>query len=54
MKLPADEGLVASMTQLSNLDAGADLAFRPLSIIDLRVSGRVFLTPAKTPQGGAA
>lgn len=54
VKLPADESLVASLTRFESLNQGADLALRPLSIIDLRVSGRVFLTPAATTQGGAA
>ncbi|MHA7899314.1 MAG: cell division protein FtsQ/DivIB [Henriciella sp.] len=54
VKLPTDESLSASLSTFSSLNRSADLALRPLSIIDLRIAGRVFLTPSISPQGGAA
>ena len=54
VKLPADESLTDNLVQFADLEADAELARRPLSVIDLRVEGRVFLTPRTATQGGAA
>ena len=54
MKLPTDERLAASLLFFANVEPAAELARRPLSIIDLRVAGRVFLTPKSDQLGGAA
>ena len=54
VKLPMDESLVDGLHHFSDLEAAAELARRPLSVIDLRVEGRVFLTPQSAVQGGAA
>ena len=54
MKLPTDERLSASLLFYANIEPLAELAQRPVSIIDLRVAGRVFLTPKSNQIGGAA
>ena len=54
MKLPTDERLAASMLFFARMEPGSELARRPLSIIDLRVAGRVFLTPRTSQLEGAA
>ena len=54
MKLPTDERLSASLLFYAKIEPMAELAQRPISIIDLRVVGRVFLTPKTNQMGGAA
>jgi cell division protein FtsQ len=54
VKLPPDENLDDGLSTFANMDAQGELVRRPVSIIDLRVAGRVFLTPAPTSTKGAA
>lgn len=54
VKLPTDESLSTTLARFSNMTAGAELARRPLSVIDLRVKGRVFLTPGPQQTAGGA
>ena len=54
VKLPNDENIAPSILTLARIDAVGELTRRPLSAIDLRVSGRVFLTPTSDQMGGAA
>ena len=54
MKLPVDEHLTESMEFFATVGTSAELARRPLSVIDLRIGGQVFLTPAVKPAEGAA
>lgn len=54
LKLPTDERLAASLLFFSSVEPMAELTRRPVSIIDLRVAGRVFLTPKSHQLGGAA
>ncbi len=56
IRLPADEGLNAGVTRLAELEAQSGLSERPLDLIDLRVAGRVFLTPSEPQpdENGAA
>ncbi len=54
MKLPTDERLAASLLFFAEIEPVAELAHRPVSIIDLRVAGRAFLTPKTDHVGGAA
>lgn len=54
VKLPTDESLVPSLKRFTQTHAKSELASRPLSVIDLRISGHVYLTPAQQPSGGAA
>lgn len=54
VKLPTDERLAPSLASYTQKHADSELAVRPLSVIDLRIAGRVFLTPAKQAEGGAA
>ena len=54
VKLPADESLADSLSRFTQAHANSELAARPLHIIDLRIAGRVFLTPAVQTPGGAA
>lgn len=45
VKLPSDEALAEGMLMFARLEKAGDLTRRPLAAIDLRVPGRVFLTP---------
>jgi cell division protein FtsQ len=54
VKLPADESIIPSLDRFALINANSDLAQRPVSIIDLRVAGRIFLTPVSPTLGGAA
>lgn len=54
VKLPNDENITPSMLSFARLDEAGELTRRPLKEIDLRVTGRVFLTPAAEQMGGAA
>lgn len=45
LKLPADEQIERSLDFLTRMEPTAELTRRPLSAIDLRIAGRVFLTP---------
>ncbi|MEL6858656.1 MAG: FtsQ-type POTRA domain-containing protein [Pseudomonadota bacterium] len=54
MKLPVDEHLTDSMEFFATVGTAAELTRRPLSVIDLRIGGQVFLTPAAKPMEGAA
>jgi cell division protein FtsQ len=45
VKLPSDEALQDGILMFSRLEKAGDLTRRPLKAIDLRVPGRVFLTP---------
>ena len=54
VKLPNDENIAPSILSFANMDAAGELTRRPLAAIDLRVTGRVFLTPTPDTMGGAA
>ena len=54
LKLPTDERLSGGLRLFAELEPHADLTLRPLNVIDLRIAGRVFLTPKPEPIGGAA
>ncbi|MCR9224294.1 MAG: cell division protein FtsQ/DivIB [Hyphomonas sp.] len=54
VKLPNDESITPSVLSFARLDEAGELTRRPLKEIDLRVTGRVFLTPAGEMMGGAA
>jgi cell division protein FtsQ len=54
MKLPTDERLAGSMLFFADVEPMAELTRRPVSVIDLRVGGRVFLTPKPVRTEGAA
>jgi cell division protein FtsQ len=54
MKLPADEYVPASLALFDQIEPSAALTRRPLSVIDLRIEGRVFLTPDTERTRGAA
>lgn len=54
VKLPSDESLSDGLEVFSKIENQAELVRRPLSVIDLRVEGRVFLTPASVSSEGAA
>ena len=54
VKLPNDERLTPSLVSFARMNAAGDLTKRPLATIDLRVAGRVFLTPRQEKMGGAA
>lgn len=49
VRLPADEDLQEGLASLARMDADGDLIRRDIAAIDLRVIGRVFLTPGRTP-----
>ncbi len=48
VKLPSDETLSAGIMSLDRMNKEGALTRRTLATIDLRVAGRVFLTPART------
>lgn len=48
VRLPADEDLGEGVKSFARMDAGGDLTRRALAAIDLRVVGKVFLTPDQT------
>lgn len=54
MRLPADEQMGSSLMHYADLSATAALESRPVDVIDLRVTGRIFLTPKADRTGGAA
>jgi len=54
VKLPNDESIAPSLLSFARLDEAGELTRRPLAEIDLRVTGRVFLTPTQEQMGGAA
>lgn len=55
VRLPSDEGLLPGMMHLARLNQEAELTARPVVSVDLRVAGRVFLTPrAQEETGGEA
>ena len=54
VKLPNDENITPSVLSFARLDDAGELTRRPLKEIDLRVTGRVFLTPVADEMGGAA
>jgi len=54
VKLPTDERLPTSLNMFATIEPQVDLTARPLSVIDLRIDGRVFLTPKPDATGGAA
>lgn len=54
VKLPTDESLVPSLTSFAATHAKSELVARPLSVIDLRIAGHVYLTPVPQTAGGAA
>lgn len=56
VKLPNDEDIVAGVMGFARIDDASELTLRPLKAIDLRVAGRVFLTPTHITEenGGAA
>ncbi len=54
VKLPNDESIAPSILSFARMDEAGELTRRPLAAIDLRVSGRVFLTPTPEKMGGAA
>ncbi|MEO0608285.1 MAG: cell division protein FtsQ/DivIB [Pseudomonadota bacterium] len=54
VKLPTDERIATSLQSFARLENAGTLTQRPLIAIDLRVEGRVFLTPQNKMMGGAA
>lgn len=54
VKLPNDENIASSVLSFARMDEAGELTRRPLKAIDLRVTGRVFLTPVQDEMGGAA
>lgn len=54
VKLPNDDRIMAGVQTFARLDRTGNLKRRPLAAIDLRVEGRVFLTPNNKTLGGAA
>ncbi|MEC7291229.1 MAG: cell division protein FtsQ/DivIB [Pseudomonadota bacterium] len=54
VKLPNDEQITPSIVSFARMEKAGELTRRPLISIDLRVAGRVFLTPAQEQMGGAA
>ena len=54
VKLPNDENIAPSLVSFARMDEAGELTRRPVAEIDLRVTGRVFLTPKQEPIGGAA
>ena len=54
VKLPVDESIELNLAGFAQKHAKSELAARPLSIIDLRIAGHVYLTPAKQSAEGAA
>jgi cell division protein FtsQ len=54
LKLPNDESIAPSVLSFARMDEAGELTRRPLKQIDLRVTGRVFLTPTQEQMGGAA
>ena len=54
VKLQTDERIETSLQTFSRLENAGTLTRRPLVAIDLRVEGRVFLTPQNKTMGGAA
>ena len=45
VRLPVDENLSVGMASLARFEAKGALTRRPIALIDLRVPGRIFLTP---------
>lgn len=54
VKLPNDERITTSLQTFARMENAGTLTRRPLRTIDLRVEGRVFLTPQNKTMGGAA
>ncbi|MEM9054800.1 MAG: cell division protein FtsQ/DivIB [Pseudomonadota bacterium] len=54
LKLPSDEHIAAGIIGFAEMEKAGDLTRRPLAAIDLRVTGRVFLTPKQQETEGAA
>lgn len=54
LKLPNDERIAPSLASFAQMNSDGELMRRPLTAIDLRVAGRVFLTPKQDQMGGAA
>jgi cell division protein FtsQ len=50
VRLPADEDLGEGLKSLARMEAATDLTRRSLAAIDLRVIGKVFLTPSQSAQ----
>ena len=48
IRLPADEQLATGMTSLARMEFESGVTRRAIAAIDLRVAGRVFLTPLAT------
>ncbi len=46
VRLPADEGLASGIASLARFEADGALTRRAIATIDLRVLGRIFLTPS--------
>ena len=49
VRLPADENLAAGVSSLAEAEASSAISRRALALIDLRVPGRIYLTPAQPP-----
>ena len=53
IRMPEDAELAAAMSKFGGLEARTKLTLRPVSIVDLRLPDRVFLTPAGAGGGKA-